>query len=100
MEKKQNFQDRDRVHRLIQQGGLIDMVGLNAIDKPLMAGLLLDCKRRLDVMTDQQKYDLRKEGFLTMKDRKGRKYLERAKTQIKPLKFWDNLEVQPWQRKI
>ncbi len=91
-------QDKQRTHRLIQQGGLIDMVGLNTIDKPLIAGLLLDCKRRLDLMSDQQKYDLRKEGFLTMQERKGKRYLERAKTQIKPLKFWDNQEVQSWQK--
>ena len=74
------------------------MVGLNTIDKPLIAGLLLDCKRRLDLMSDQQKYDLRKEGFLTMQERKGKRYLERAKTQIKPLKFWNCQEVQSWQK--
>ena len=91
-------QDKQRTHRLIQQGGLIDMVGLSTIDKPLIAGLLLDCKRRLDLMSDQQKYDLRKEGFLTMQERKGKRYLERAKTQIKPLKFWNSQEVQSWQK--
>ena len=91
-------QDKERTHRLIQQGSLIDMVGLNVVDKPLIAGLLLDCKRRLDSMSDQQKYDLRKEGFLTMQERKGKRYLERAKRQIKPLKFWDSQEVKPWQR--
>ena len=91
-------QEKQRTHRLIQQGGLIDMVGLNTIDKPLIAGLLLDCKRRLDLMSDQQKYDLRKEGFLTMQERKGKRYLERAKTQIKPLKFWNCQEVQSWQK--
>jgi len=91
-------QEKQRTHRLIQQGGLIDMVGLNTIDKPLIAGLLLDCKRRLDLMSDQQKYELRKEGFLTMQERKGKRYLERAKTQIKPLKFWNSQEVQSWQK--
>ena len=74
------------------------MVGLNAIDKPLIAGLLLDGKKRLDSMTDQQKYELRKEGFLTMQERKGKRYLERARKQIKPLKFWESLEVQSWQK--
>ena len=74
------------------------MVGLNSIDKPLMTGLLLDCRKRLDLMTDQQKYELRNIGYLTMQERKGKKYLERAKTQIKPLKFWDNPEVQSWQK--
>ena len=49
-------------------------------------------------MSDQQKYDLRKEGFLTMQERKGKRYLERAKTQIKPLKFWNCQEVQSWQK--
>ena len=74
------------------------MVGLNAIDKPLIAGLVLECKKRLDSMTDQQKYELRKEGFLTMQERKGKRYLERARKQIKPLKFWESLEVQSWQK--
>jgi hypothetical protein len=100
MEKQTNFKDKQRVHRLIQQGGLIDMAGLSAVDKPLIAGLLLDCKRRLDLMTDQQRYDLRKEGYLTMQERKGKRYLERAKKQIKPFKFWDNPEVQAWQKSL
>lgn len=100
MEKKQNLKDKQRIHRLIQQGGLINMVGLNSIDKPLMAGLLLDCKRRLDLMTDEQKHEIRKEGYLTMKERKGKRYLEQAKAQIKPLKFWDNPEVQLWQKSL
>ena len=85
-----------RLHRLIKQGGLIDMVGLNTIDKPLLAGLLVDCKKRLAFMTDQQKYELRNLGYLTMQERKGKKYLERAKNKIKPLKFWENQEVQTW----
>ena len=91
-------QDKERTHRLIQQGSLIDMVGLNTIDKPLMVGLLLDCKWRLERMTDWQKYERRKEGFLTMQERKGKRYLERAKKQIKPMKFWDSQEVQAWQK--
>ena len=76
------------------------MAGLNTIEKPLLTGLLLDCKKRLDLMTDQQKFELRNEGFLTMQERKGKKYLVRAKAQIKPLKFWDNPEVEPWQKII
>jgi len=76
------------------------MVGLNHIDKSLMAGLLLDCKKRLDLMTEKQKHELRNEGYLTMQERKGKKYLERAKTNIKPLKFWDNPEVQLWQKSL
>ena len=87
-----------RTHRLIKQGGLIDMVGLNIIDKPLMAGLLVDCKKRLDFMTEEKKYELRNLGYLTMKERKGKKHLERAKTKIKPFKFWENQEVQSWQK--
>jgi len=55
MEKQLNLKEKRRLHRLIQQGGLIDMVGLNAIDKPLLAGLLIDCKNKLDFMTDQRK---------------------------------------------
>jgi len=93
-------QEKQRTHRLIQQGGLIDMIGLNTIDKPLLAGLLLDCKKRLDLMTEQQKYELRNMGYLTMQEHKGKKYLERAKTQIKPMKFWDNPEVQSWQKSL
>ena len=87
MERQLNLKEKRRLHRLIQQGGLIDMVGINTFDKPLMAGLLVDCKKRFDSMTDQQKYELRNMGYLTMQERKGKKYLERAKTQIKPLKF-------------
>jgi hypothetical protein len=93
-------QDKQRIHRLILQGGLIDMVGLNHVDKALMAGLLLDCKKRLDLMSEEQKHELRNEGYLTMQERKGKKYLERAKTNIKPLKFWDNPEVQSWQKSL
>ena len=73
------------------------MVGLNTIDKPLMAGLLVDCKKRLDFMTEQQKYELRNLGYLTMKARKGKGHLEKAKAKIKPFKFWKNQEVQSWQ---
>jgi hypothetical protein len=87
-----------RIHRLIKQGGLIDMVGLNTIDKLLMAGLLVDCKKRLDFMTEEQKYELRNLGYLTMKARKGKKHLDREKTKIKPFKFWENQEVQSWQK--
>jgi len=76
------------------------MVGLNTIDKPLMAGLLIDCKKRLDFMTEQQKYELRNLGYLTMQGRKGKKHLESAKTKIKPMKFWENPEVQAWQKLI
>ena len=76
MEKQLNLKEKRRLHRLIQQGGLIDMVGLNTIDKPLLAGLLIDCKNRLDFMTDQQKFELRNLGYLTMQERKGKKYLE------------------------
>ena len=74
------------------------MVGLNTIDKSLLAGLLVDCKNKLNFMTDQQKYELRNVGYLTMQECKGKKYLEKAKTNIKPLKFWENPEVQPWQK--
>ena len=73
------------------------MVGLNTIDKPLMAGLLVDCKKRLDVMTDEQKYELRTLGYLTMKARRGTRQLQKAKPKIKPFKFWQRMEVQPWQ---
>ena len=89
-----------RIHRLIKQGGLIDMVCLNTIDKPLLAGLLVDCKKRLAFMTEEQKYELRNIGYLTMQARKGKKHLERAKTKIKPLNFWENQEVQSWQKII
>ena len=47
-------------------------------------------------MTDQQKYELRNLGYLTMQERKGKKYLERAKTKIKPFEFWKNPEVPTW----
>jgi len=73
------------------------MVGLNTIDKPLMAGLLVDCKKRLDFMTEPEIYELRNLGYLTMQARKGKKHLEKAKTKIKPMKFWENSEVRPWQ---
>ena len=96
MEKQLNLKEKRRLHRLIQQGGLIDMVGLNTIDKPLLAGLLIDCKNKLDFITDQQKYELRNLGYLTMQERKGKKYLEKAKTRIKPFEFWKKQEVQPW----
>jgi Conjugal transfer protein TraD len=96
MEKQLNLKEKRRLHRLIQQGGLIDMVGFNTIDKPLLAGLLIDCKNRLDFMTDQQKYELRNLGYLTMQERKGKKYLEKAKTRIKPFEFWKNPGVQTW----
>ncbi len=96
MEKQLNLKEKRRLHRLIQQGGLIDMVGFNTMDKPLLAGLLIDCKNRLDFMTDQQKYELRNLGYLTMQERKGKKYLERAKTKIKPFEFWNKPEVQTW----
>ena len=96
MEKQLNLKEKRRLHRLIQQGGLIDMVGLNTIDKPLLAGLLIDCKNRLIFMTDQQKYELRNSGYLTMQARKGKKYLEMAKSKIKPFEFWKNQEVQIW----
>ena len=96
MDKQLNLKEKQRLHRLIQQGGLIDMVDLNAIDKPLLAGLLIDCKNRLDFMTDQQKFELRNLGYLTMQERKGKKYLEKAKARIKPFEFWKKQEVQPW----
>ena len=76
------------------------MVGLNSIDKPLLAGLLVDCKKKLAFMTEEQKYELRNLGYLTMQERKGKKYLERAKAKIKPLKFWENQEGQSWQKII
>jgi hypothetical protein len=47
-------------------------------------------------MTDQQKYELRNLGYLTMQERKGKKYLEKAKTRIKPFEFWKNPGVQTW----
>lgn len=100
MKQQLNYKEKQRIHRLVKQGGLIDMVGLNKLDKSLMAGLFVDCKKRLDLMTDEQKYELRNLGYLTMQERKGKKHLERAKTKIKPFKFWENSEVQSWQKMI